>query len=165
MYVNLHKDINNLTEDVTKAMKLLHASKNCVPENIEKWFKLPNLGNHLSSGSWEKMHQDFIRDENKEGMYNSKWIYGYSSENIEALFTPREIVIPLDENNGYSETLASTLVDGPLVMHDEIYEAIFENNFEIAKTLKECLEQNSPYSKTITENTIRRLKQALLTSR
>ena len=53
MYVNLHKDINNLT-NVNDEPNLLYASRNCIPENLEKWFKLPNLGPHLSSGSWEK---------------------------------------------------------------------------------------------------------------
>ena len=63
MYVNLHKDINNLTEDVTKAMKLLHASK-CVPENIENGsnFLILEITYPVLMG---KMHQDFIRDETK----------------------------------------------------------------------------------------------------
>ena len=89
-----------------------------------------------------------------------------AKSNIRLLLPSEIICYPLDEKNLYSETLStSVLVEiGLPVIHDEIYDAILESNFEIAKNLKERLERNSPYSKSITEDTVneKSKKQALL---
>ena len=163
--MRLYDVIWSLSKNVNDEPNLLYASRNCIPENLEKWFKLPNLGPHLSSGSWEKTHEDFIHG--SDGMLDARLIQGYTgskdTNQIYDFFLPSEIIIPLDEKNLYSETLSTTLVEiGLPVIHEDVYDAIFESNFEIAKNLKERLERNSPYSKNITEDTKRKIKQALL---